>query len=63
MKYTNILSFNWRTIVLFASLLAGHPWVYFAVELTVFNLILIYMVRRHEKICRIMTADIEHGIY
>lgn len=63
MKYTNILSFNWRTIVLFASLLAGQPWIYFAVELTVFNVILIYMVRRHEKICRAMTDNIENGLY
>lgn len=63
MKYTNILSFNWRTIVLFASLLAGQPWIYFAVEVTVFNVILIYMVRRHEKICRAMTDNIENGLY
>ena len=63
MKYTNILSFNWRTIVLFATLIAGQPWIYFAVELTVFNVILIYMVRRHEKICRAMTANIENGLY
>lgn len=63
MKYTNILSFNWRTIVLLASLLAGQPWIYFAVEVTVFNVILIYMVRRHEKICRAMTDNIENGLY
>lgn len=63
MKYTNILSFNWRTIVLFATLIAGRPWIYFAVELTVFNVILIYMVRRHEKICRTMTDNIENGLY
>lgn len=63
MKYTNILSFNWRTIVLFASLLAGQPWIYFAVEVTIFNVILIYMVRRHEKICRAMTVNIENGLY
>ena len=63
MKHTNILSFNWRTIVLFASLLAGQPWIYFAVEVTVFNVILIYMVRRHEKICRAMTDNIENGLY
>ncbi|MGN0219346.1 MAG: CDP-alcohol phosphatidyltransferase family protein [Muribaculaceae bacterium] len=63
MKYTNILSFNWRTIVLFASLIAGQPWIYFAVELTVFNAILIYMVRSHERICRTMTENIENGLY
>ncbi len=52
MKYTNILSFNWRCIVLVASLLMRMPWIYFAVEISVFNGILIYMVRRHEKMCK-----------
>ncbi len=51
-KYTNILSFNWRSITLFTSLFIGMPWLYFAAELTVFNILLIYMVIRHERICR-----------
>ncbi len=63
MKYTNILSFNWRTIALFASILARMPWLYFAFELIVLNGLLIYMMRRHEKICRQLTADIENGKY
>lgn len=52
MKYTNILSFNWRAITLFISLFLQMPWLYFAAELTIFNCILIYMVCRHEKICK-----------
>ena len=52
MKYTNILSFNWRTITLFTSLFIGMPWLYFVAELVIFNLLLLYMVRRHENICR-----------
>lgn len=52
MKYTNILSFNWRTIALFVSLFVGEPWIYFAFELIVLNGLLIYMMRRHESICR-----------
>ncbi len=52
MKYTNILSFNWRCIALFVSLFLQMPWLYFAFELIVLNGLLIYMVVRHEKICR-----------
>lgn len=59
MKFTNILSFNWRAITLFLSLFLQMPWLYFATELTVFNGILIYMVCRHERICRQMTREIE----
>ena len=50
MKYTNILSFNTRAIVLCLSLLASMPWIYFVFELTVLNGLLIYMVRRHERL-------------
>lgn len=63
MKYTNILSFNWRTIALFASLFAQMPWLYFAFELTVLNLLLIYMIVRHEKICRAFTSQLKDGKY
>lgn len=58
MKYTNILSFNWRTIALFASLFIGQPWLYFAFELTVLNALLIYMRARHESICRKLAAQL-----
>ena len=63
MKYTNILSFNWRVIALFASLFAGMPWLYFAFELTVLNGILVYMIVRHESICRYFTKRLEDGAY
>lgn len=58
MKYTNILSFNWRAITLFVSLFLGMPWLYFAAELTIFNGILVYMVCRHESICNTMTNEL-----
>lgn len=58
MKYTNILSFNWRTITLFTAIFLQMPWLYFAAELTVFNGILVYMMIRHERICRQLTAEI-----
>ncbi len=63
MKFTNILSFNWRTIALFASLFARMPWLYFAFELIVLNGLLVYMTRRHEAMCRKLTNDLENGKY
>lgn len=63
MKYTNILSFNWRTIILFVSLFIGQPWIYFVFELVVLNLLLVYMMRRHEAICRHFARQLNHGEY
>lgn len=63
MKYTNILSFNWRTIALFTALFLQMPWLYFAFELTVLNILLVYMVLRHESICRRFTAELKAGKY
>lgn len=63
MKYTNILSFNWRTIALFAALFARMPWLYFAFELTVLNVLLVYMIVRHERLCRRLTKALEDGKY
>ncbi|MDE6367663.1 MAG: CDP-alcohol phosphatidyltransferase family protein [Muribaculaceae bacterium] len=61
MKYTNILSFNWRCIALFVSLFLQMPWLYFAFELVVLNILLIYMVLRHESICRRFSRQLENG--
>lgn len=63
MKYTNILSFNWRTIALFTALFMRMPWLYFAFELTVLNVLLIYMIVRHELICRRFTQELKDGKY
>lgn len=63
MKYANILSFNWRSIALFTAIIAGMPWLYFAFELVVLNILLIYMVNRHENICRRLTADLRAGYF
>lgn len=52
MKYTNILSFNTRAFALFAAILIFRmPWLYFAFELIVLNIILVYMVVCHERLC------------
>ena len=63
MKYTNILSFNWRTIALFCALFARMPWLYFAFELTVLNILLVYMIVSHERICRRFTSELMQGKY
>lgn len=52
MKWANVLTFNWRSITIAVTLLLGFPWVYFACELVLGNLILIYMIARHERACR-----------
>lgn len=53
MKYTNILSFNVRSFALFAAILIFRmPWLYFAFEVTVLNVVLVYMMSRHESICK-----------
>lgn len=48
LKYFNILTTNTRMIVLFASILIAEPIIYFFFELTILNLLFIYMVIRHE---------------
>ncbi len=63
MKFTNILSFNWRTIALFTSLFLMMPWLYFAFELVVLNFLMVYMICRHERICRKFTKELEDGKY
>ncbi|MDE5595361.1 MAG: CDP-alcohol phosphatidyltransferase family protein [Muribaculaceae bacterium] len=63
MKYTNILSFNWRCIALYVSLFLQMPWLYFAFELIVLNALLIYMVLRHESICRRFTKALNEDRY
>ena len=52
MKYANILTFNTRAIVLYISLLAGHPWIYPVFEITVMAIMCEYMRRTHESHCQ-----------
>ncbi|MCH5319439.1 MAG: CDP-alcohol phosphatidyltransferase family protein [Paramuribaculum sp.] len=61
MKYTNALTFNWRSIILFVSLFLEMPWIYFACEVTLFNFLLGWMIYRHEKICRYFAMELKEG--
>ncbi len=63
MKYTNMLSFNLRTLALFTSLLINQPWAYFAFELTVLNAMLVYMIITHERFCRLFTNELQTNAY
>lgn len=63
MKWTNVLSFNVRSIVLFISVLIKEPWIYFVFELTVLNILLFYMIRKHEGICRRFIAALKNRKY
>lgn len=55
MKYTNILTFNVRAICIYVTCIAGCPWVYMLIEVTVLTLIYIYMHKKHESLCTGMT--------
>ncbi|MDH6356506.1 CDP-alcohol phosphatidyltransferase family protein [Parabacteroides sp. PF5-9] len=59
MKYTNMLSFNTRIIALFISLFIDMPWLYFVFEMSVLNIMLAYMVGRHEKFCVEFSKELE----
>lgn len=59
MKYANFLTFNWRSITLFASILIGKPWLYPAIEIVVFTAVYIYMHYRHERLCSETLARID----
>ena len=63
MKWTNVLSFNTRSIVLFISILVSEPWIYFVFELTVLNILLAYMVMKHESICKDFANDLKEVQY
>ena len=52
MPIANALTFNCRAITLFIALMLGMPWLYWAAELTIFNVLALYMVCRHEQMCR-----------
>lgn len=52
MPIANALSFNCRAITLFLALMLGMPWLYWTMEIVVFNVLYFYMIRKHEQICR-----------
>lgn len=63
MKYTNMLSFNTRIIAMFVSVIIQIPWLYFAFELVVLNLMMLYMIVCHERFCKKFTQELKDGKY
>ena len=61
MKYTNILSFNTRAIALCVSVFVGLPCAYFVFELTIMNVLLIYMIYTYEAVCKKFTLRLRRN--
>jgi hypothetical protein len=51
MPLIDLMTFNGRTIILFLIILSGYVWVYFLYEIIILNIILLIVMRKHEKIC------------
>ena len=56
MKYTNLLTFNMRAIALYIACVIDMPWLYMLFEITMMNLMYIYMHHEHEKLCKNILA-------
>lgn len=63
MKYTNMLTFNTRVIVLFIAVLIKMPWLYFVFELSVLNVLLVYLINKHEGVCDHFIGELCDGKY
>ena len=58
-KWENFMTFNWRAIFLYVTVLIGYPWIYLLVELSIFNIVLVCVVIFHERLCGKMTKILE----
>jgi phosphatidylglycerophosphate synthase len=55
-QWIDLMTFNGRTIVLFASILLDYPWFYFLYEIAFLNIILFCIaIPKHEKMCKLLT--------
>ncbi len=63
MKWTNILTFNVRAIVLYISCLIDMPYIYALFEIFVMSAIYFYMRNTHEKMCIQLMKDVKAGTY
>ena len=52
MKFTNLLTFNSRAILIYISCLLNVPYVWPLLEITVYSLMYWHMHRQHEALCR-----------
>lgn len=54
MPMTNFLTFNSRAIFIYITCLLNIPWAYFLLEISLYNIIYIYMHKRHEELCKMI---------
>ena len=57
MKFTNLLTFNSRAIIIYITCLAGVPYIYPIIEITVFTAMYMYMHKKHEELCEKMKIE------
>lgn len=60
MPFTNILTFNTRAICLYVTCVLNCPWVYLLFEITVMEVLYIYMHKRHERLCKTLINKINN---
>lgn len=58
MKYTNLLTFNSRAIIIYITCLAGVPYIYPILEMTVYWAMYAYMHKTHERTCKLLLEEI-----
>ena len=58
MPFTNLLTFNSRAILLYITCLLNCPWIYLLFEVTIYNLMYVYMHQKHEKLCASLIQNI-----
>ena len=60
-KWCNCLATNPRMFLLFAVLLLGQPVWYFVVELTILNVVLVFVLLRHNAVFRSLLARVQRS--
>ena len=58
MKWTNVLTFNTRAIVLYIMCLIDLPWIYFLFEIFIMTGLYLYMRAKHEQLCKELVEQI-----
>lgn len=58
-KWTNVLTFNTRAIVLYTTCLLDLPWLYFLFEIIVLGALCRWMNIRHERMCSMLTDSVK----
>jgi CDP-alcohol phosphatidyltransferase len=61
-KFWSVLMTNTRMFLLFAALLLDRPGWFFWIEITIFNLLLVYLLFREESMCRALLKMVRHHL-